>query len=109
MKERHSIVCAAYLLLFQDDKVLLLRRYNTGYEDGKYSVPAGHVDEGESVSDALVREVREEIGVDIDKKDTNLIHVMHRRASETNDERIDFFFTAKGSPWAREGNEVCKR
>lgn len=93
MIKRHSIVCAAYLLLFQDDKVLLLRRFNTGYEDGKYSVPAGHVDKGESVSDALMREVKEEIGIDIEK--VELVHVMHRQASETNDERLDFFFTCK--------------
>lgn len=92
MKKRHSIICASYLFLLQDNKILLLRRFNTGYEDGNYSVPAGHVDEEEAVLDALIREVKEEIDIDINKTNIELSNVMHRRASETNDERLDFFF-----------------
>lgn len=95
MKKRYSIVCASYLLLMQDEKVLLLRRFNTGYEDGNYSVSAGHVDEGESVADALVREAKEEIGVNIKKQDINLVHVMHRKGTDQNDERLDFFFMCR--------------
>ena len=67
MKTRHSIICASYLLLVRDTEVLLSRRFNTGYEDGNYSLPAGHVDKGESVADALVREAKEEIGIDVKK------------------------------------------
>ncbi len=95
MKKRYSIVCASYLLLMQDKKVLLLRRFNTGYQDGNYSVPAGHVDEGESVADALMREAKEEIGVNIKKQDINLVHVMHRKSTDQNDERLDFFFMCR--------------
>lgn len=94
-KERHAIVCAAYLFLVKDSRVLLLRRFNTGYEDGNYSVPAGHVDQGESVSDCLLREVHEEIGVDISKEDVELAHVMHRKETEKNDERLDLFFICR--------------
>ncbi len=100
MKERHSIACASYLLLSLDGKILLLRRFNTGYEDGKYSLPAGGVDKGEAVSDALVREAKEEVGIDIDKQTMVLAHVMHRKAGATNDERIDLFFVCK--TWAGE-------
>ena len=95
MKKRHSIICASYLFLLQDDKILLLRRFNTGYEDGNYSIPAGHVDKEESVSDTLIREVKEEIDIDIDKTNIKLSHIMHRRSTKTNDERLDFFFTCK--------------
>ena len=91
MKKRYSIICASYLLLMRGEEVLLSRRFNTGYEDGKYSVPAGHVDEGESVADALIREAKEEIGIDIQKQDIVLSHVMHRKGASTSDERLDFF------------------
>jgi len=40
---------AVHLFLLQDNKILLSKRYNTGYEDGNWNVPAGHVEEGESV------------------------------------------------------------
>ncbi len=95
MKIRHGIVCAAYLVLLKENKVLLLRRFNTGYEDGNYSLPAGHVEEGESVSDTMIREAKEEIDINIKKEDIPLSHTMHRLKTDKNDERLDFFFTCK--------------
>ena len=53
---------AVYLLLLREGQVLLLRRHNTGYEDGNYSVIAGHVEPGERITQALVREAAEEAG-----------------------------------------------
>ena len=81
---------------------MLLHRYNTGYEDGKYSVPAGHLDGGETVRVAAVREALEEIGVHIDIEDMTFASVMHRKS---DDERIDFFFHIKawdGEPFNAE-------
>ena len=80
--------------------MLLLRRLNTGYQDGKYSLVAGHVDAGEYVTQAMVREAKEEAGIDIQPQDLMLVHVMHRKKPEENDERIDFFF--KCSKWGGE-------
>lgn len=34
--ERFKMRVAVHLILEQDNKYLLLRRYNTGYEDGNY-------------------------------------------------------------------------
>ena len=44
-KIRFQMPVAVHLLLVKDNKVLLLRRFNTGYEYGNYSVVAGHVDD----------------------------------------------------------------
>lgn len=90
---------AVYLVLVQDNKVLLLQRANTGFEDGNYSVPAGHVENNESVTDALAREVKEEIGITIQKNDIQFLNVNHRK-SDRDKPYLDFFFTT--SSWQGE-------
>ena len=95
MKTRYSIICASYLILIRSGKILMLRRFNTGYEDGKYSLPAGHVEGGESVAQTVIRETHEEVGIEIRKEDIKLLHVMHRKGTDHNDERLDFFFSCE--------------
>src|SRR5262245_4289525 len=79
---------AVHVLLIRGDEVLLVRRCNTGYEDGKLSVVAGHVEPGESVTQAALREAREEVGVSLSSDRLRVVGVMHRRSEE---ERVDFF------------------
>ena len=91
---RYKIISEAHLVLLDGGRILLLRRANTGYEDGNYGVVAGHLDGNESARSATVREANEEAGIGIDASDLTLFHVMHRYAQ---DERISFFFHA--SAW----------
>jgi 8-oxo-dGTP diphosphatase len=71
--------------------VLLLRRFNTGWEDGKYSVVAGHVESSESPIGALLREAWEEAGIRIEIGDLEFVHVMHRR-KPSGEEKVDLWF-----------------
>ncbi|WP_067844120.1 NUDIX hydrolase [Amphibacillus sediminis] len=89
---RFKAIAAVHIFLLKADQILLLRRYNTGYEDGNYSVLAGHIDGGEDVITAAQREVLEEAGITISTQDLSIVGVMHRKAE---DERIDFFLTAE--------------
>src|SRR5512145_1540213 len=98
---RSAFPVAVHLFFLRNDHILLLRRFNTGYEDGKYSVVAGHVDAGETVTQAAIREVMEEVGVILDAKDIQIVHVMNRKSE---DERIDFFIVAK--QWVGEVNNM---
>lgn len=77
-----------HLLFFRENQILMLRRFNTGYADGLYSVPAGHLDGGETVLTAGVREAEEEVGVRIEPDNLSFSTVMHRIE---DDERVDFF------------------
>jgi 8-oxo-dGTP diphosphatase len=95
-KERNKVVPASYLILRKDGKILLLRRFNTGYEDGNYSMVAGHVDSGETFTETIIRESKEEAGIDVDSKNLKVVHVMHRDSGEADglNERIDVFLEA---------------
>ena len=77
-----------HLLFFRENQILLLRRFNTGFRDGEYSVPAGHLDGNETVIAAAAREAQEEIGVQIETGEITFSSVMHRNEG---DERVDFF------------------
>ncbi len=87
---RHQIIPASYLVLIKDNKVLLLRRFNTGYADGNYSLVAGHVEQGETCLQTIIREAKEEAGITITPNQESLKHVMHRKSN--GEERVDFYF-----------------
>lgn len=90
-KDTFKAILSVYLVLRRDDgHVLLLLRKNTGYCDGQYGLPAGHVDGGETLHDAMIRETAEETGIAIQKENLDLIHVIHRDCQDH--ERMDFFF-----------------
>jgi NAD+ diphosphatase len=54
---------AAIILLRRGDRILLAR--SPGFPQGLYSVLAGFVEPGESIEEAVVREVREEVGIEV--------------------------------------------
>jgi 8-oxo-dGTP diphosphatase len=88
---RAKFPVTVHLLFFREDQILLLRRFNTGYADGQYSVPAGHLDGGETVMDAAAREAEEEVGIKLEADDMTFSTVMHRMEGNKEDERVDFF------------------
>ena len=114
-----TLVPAAYLLMLRQSResaqqpertrVLLQLRRATGYMDGYWACgAAGHVEAGESVMQAVVREAAEEVGVDIALEDVHPLTVMHRSndvGGAALEQRVDFFFTAQhwsGEPTAAE-------
>lgn len=96
-KERFKIIPAVYLFLERDNKILLLRRFNTGYEDGNYSVVAGHLDGDEPCTKAMIREAKEEAGITLRRDNMEVVHIMHRKTLNEVNERMDIFL--KASVW----------
>ncbi len=100
--ERSLLIAAAYVVLRRGDEVLVQQRAGTGYRDGYWAVLAGHVDPGESVHEAAVREAHEEAGVTIDPADLRPLTTLHRfeRGGPQVEQRVDVFFEA--THWAGE-------
>ncbi|HIZ35343.1 MAG TPA: NUDIX domain-containing protein [Candidatus Ruania gallistercoris] len=102
MTSRFQVVPAAYVICCREGaagtEILLQLRRNTGYMDGHWAcAAAGHVEAGESVLEAAVREAQEEIGITISPTDLTALTAMHRthRNGRPVDERIDLFFTCR--------------
>ena len=86
-----NVVCADLLIKKRiKDKtyILLMKRQNTGSDDGYYELPGGHLEEKEDIFDAMIREAKEELLVNLKRKDLKLIHILHHY----NGERINFIF-----------------
>ncbi len=91
-KERFKIIPSVYLVLIKDGKIFLARRCNTGFHDGEYSFPAGHLEGNETLAQAAAREGQEEVGVIAAREDLRLVHVNSRNSHDG--ERVGFFFQA---------------
>lgn len=89
MAVRYRACVDVHLILRRGEKILLGQRQNTGFADGCWHLPSGHTEDGESATDALVRESAEEIGISVDLNDVRFVHFMHHR---TNSGRIALFF-----------------
>jgi ADP-ribose pyrophosphatase YjhB (NUDIX family) len=99
---RTKLPVVAHTFLLRSGSVLLLRRANTGFEDGNYGPVGGHLEGGESVKQAAIRECREEIGVEVDQADLQVIDVTHYNSP--SGEGIDFFLSVsrwRGEPYPR--------
>ena len=87
-KERFLTRSAVILMLIRNtengEEILLQKRKNTGYMDGYYDLSAsGHVERDEPMTKALIREAKEEIGIDINEEDIELATMMHTNTPET--------------------------
>ena len=100
---RYSLIPASYVYLLRDGAVLLQLRQNTGYMDGYWAAgAAGHVEAGETAVDAAVRELREELGLSVQREDLVPSSVMHRTDGSDNprEQRVEWFFSC--ASWAGE-------
>ena len=67
IKQRFRITTAVYIILIKNGKILLSLREGTGYMDGMYGLPSGHLEANESIADACIREIKEEININVEK------------------------------------------
>lgn len=88
---------AVHMLIIDGDKILVQKRKGTKLWSGYYSLPAGHIDEGEDQYDALIREAKEELGIEIDRCDIKKQYIVLRRnyfkiGNKILEPYIDYYF-----------------
>lgn len=104
--QKFQLLVTANILLIKDGKMLLTRRANTGFYDGCYECPSGHMDGNETVRQAAARELFEEVGVVAKIEDLKVVHVVHRYGEKN--ERIEFYLVAEkweGEPSIKEPDQ----
>jgi len=84
---KHTVVVDLHLILREGAKILFGLRKNTGFSDGMYHLPAGHLEDNETILTGTAREAKEELSIDIDVPDLELVHTMHQRSG-----RVSLFF-----------------
>lgn len=98
MSERFKTCSAVMLMLIRKDnsgqeEILLQKRKNTGYMDGYWDFSAtGHVEEGEPMKTAMIREALEELGICIKYDDLKFVTLIHKNTGVIY---YNGYFTAK--------------
>ena len=78
--EKEQFLSSIYLIIRNEKKeILLQKRIGTKLWCGFYALPAGHVDKGENPYDALIREAKEELDIDLKASDILSTFVICRR------------------------------
>ena len=81
-KDHYRALSAVFPIILKDVNgkkcILLHKRANTGYMDGMWDTAgSGHVDRGETATQAVVRECKEELGIRVEMCDVRFAHLSH--------------------------------
>lgn len=96
---------ACFVVLRKDNKVAMIKRKNTGWMDDYWGLPAGKVEYGETYLQGVIREAKEEAGVDLHIDQLHFVHIAHRHGENEDKSEfmdwVDVYFEAskwKGEP-----------
>jgi 8-oxo-dGTP diphosphatase len=97
-------VLVAAAVLVESGRVLLTRRKSGAHLEGKWEFPGGKVEAGEDPRDALVRELREEIGIEAQVGE--ILDVTFHRYEDADKAVLLLFFLAARTPASPEPRAI---
>ena len=77
-KNRIKTRIAVYAIIIKNNRILLGKRINATHMNNHWSLPAGHVAEGESAKHAMIRELQEECGLHLQPYELQAIGALHQ-------------------------------
>ena len=86
--ERFKLPVGIFIMLRKNNQVLLQLRQNCSFS-GYWGLVGGHLDGNEQIASAAIREVKEEVGIDICPEDLILKTICH---SNKGAEYLQFYF-----------------
>jgi len=102
----------ACLILEKDNKIILLKRQNTGFSDGYWALPGGTHETCETFEQTLIREIKEEINIIVKSEDLTLtsilLHPKPDNAKFEAPEKFGFYFATNSWTGDLNNNEPDK-
>lgn len=95
MQERFKVWGCVISLILKDDKALMILRKNKP-DAGNYNLVGGRMEDKETVKQAIIREVREEVGLTVAEKDIEIVSTLHRLCDGGNWNSIEFVVVING-------------
>jgi 8-oxo-dGTP diphosphatase len=100
---KHMIVPAVNVFIVKGSKILLGRRKNKSWMDGFLCAPGGHIEQGETPLKAAIRELQEELAVNITPESLTYFCIALRNSG--NEEHVTFCFMLDGGKYEFKNNE----
>ena len=92
------------VLLFRDDRILMLYREHARHMNKHYTLPAGRVKAGETIRDGAIRELHEETGLNVSPDDLELVILAQRHSPDLDRYVVDAYFVC--TQWEGEPQNI---
>jgi len=99
----------AVFWIIKNDKweILFQRRKNTWFADWLFQLPSWHMEWDELFKEAFIREMKEEINIDVNDNDVDVKHISHR-IWKNNRVYFDVYLIVNKYSWEIINNEPDK-
>jgi len=94
------------VIINKNNQVLIAKRASHQHQGDKWEFPGGKVENDETPQEALKRELKEELGIDIQSANYLLINVDHKYTDKTVRLEVYEVKNWQGKPEGREGQPL---
>ncbi len=97
-----NLTTAILVILIKDNNVLFLKRAY-GWGAGTYTLPGGNAELHESLTQAAIRELYEEVGIELEHENLSFVNLSHIKNANIEYLLVSFVATQwKGEPFNKE-------